>query len=124
MQSFAKFRDDNNGRLAMGGTTAAATVATNQVFTALNNGLTISFFVPHGLGLNAGATLAVDGLTAAPIELYAGTAITTGQIVGGTIVGVTYETKSTSWVVNSSIQTGPLRFITLFTSCAENDLML
>ena len=35
MQSFSKYRDDNNGTLVTGGSTTAATLATNQVFTAL-----------------------------------------------------------------------------------------
>ena len=102
MQSFAKFRDDNNGTLVTGGSTTAATIATNQVFTALKPGLTVAFGVAGTL--NTSATLNVDGLGAYPIQTYAGTNITTGQIVGGTIVSVTFVSTATGWVTQTSIQ--------------------
>lgn len=110
MQSFAKFRDDNNGTLVTGGSTTAATVATNQVFTALKTGLTVAF----GLAgtLDSCATLAVDGLAAANLQLQQGTNISTSQLVGGTIVGVTYlssiiaSTTPACWLVQSSIESG------------------
>lgn len=107
MQSFAKYRDDNNGTLVTGGSTTAATLATNQVFTSLRNGLTVSFGLAGTLATSA--TLAVDGLAAAPLQLASGAYITTGTLQGGTIVGVTYQTTTTGlttaacWLVNTSI---------------------
>ena len=117
MQSMAKYRDDNNGTLVSGGSTTAATVATNQVFTAYKTGLTVTF----GLAgtLNAGATLNVDGLGAAPLQLQPGTNISTGQLSGGTIVGVTYLSTaatgltSASWLVQTVINSGVGSLMTL-----------
>ena len=102
MQSVAKFRDDNNGTLVTGGTTAAATIATNQVFAALASGLTVTF----GLAgtLDSCATLNVDGLGPANLQTAAGTNITTGQLLGGTINSATYLSSVPCWLVNSSVQ--------------------
>ena len=111
MQSFSKFRDDNNGTLVSGGSTTAATLATNQVFTALKTGLTVAF----GLAgtLDTSATLNVDGLGAAHLQTSYGTNITTGQLNGGTIIGAAYVSSGTvgsttppAWVVVSAIQGG------------------
>ena len=111
MQSFAKYRDDNNGTLVTGGSTTAATVATNQVFAALQPGLTVAFGVAGTL--DTSATLNVDGLGAYPIQLYGGTNITTGQIVGGTIVTATFVSTSTGWVVQSAIENSLIDLMTL-----------
>ena len=114
MQSFAKYRDDNNGTLVTGGSTLAATVATNQVFTSLQNGLTVTFGVAGTLG--SSATLNVDGLGAANLQLSAATNITTGQIVGGTIVSATYLSSTTLlpavWMVQTAIQGAAASLVT------------
>ena len=114
MQSFAKYRDDNNGTLVSGGSTTAATLATNQVFTALATGLTVSFGVAGTL--SSGATLAVDGLAAAPLQLVLGTTMVSSQIQGGTIVAATYLGTPIStgvWLVNTSINGGIGNLMTL-----------
>ena len=111
MQSFSKYRDDNNGTLVTGGSTTAATIATNQVFTALQPGLTVAFGVAGTL--DTSATLNVDGLGAHPIQLYSGTNITTGQIVGGTIVTATFVSTATGWIVQSAIENSVIDLMSL-----------
>ena len=118
MQSFSKFRDDNNGTLVSGGSTTAATLATNEVFTALKTGLTVTF----GLAgtLDTDATLNVDGLGAAHLQTSFGTNITTGQLNGGTIISAAYVSSGTvgsttpaAWVVVSAIEGGTGSLMTL-----------
>ena len=115
MQSFSKFRDDNNGTLITGGSSTAATLATNEVFTALKTGLTVTFSLTTKL--SSGATLAVDGLTATVLQIYAGTSITTGTLAStGSIVSATYNASGVlpaCWVVQSSIQGGVGNLMTL-----------
>ena len=118
MQSFSKFRDDNNGTLVSGGSTTAATLATNEVFTALKTGLTVTFGLAGTLDTNA--TLNVDGLGPAHLQVSFGTNITTGQIVGGTIVSAAYVSSGTvgsttppAWVVVSAIRGGTGSLMTL-----------
>ena len=118
MQSFSKFRDDNNGTLVTGGSTTAATLATNEVFTALKTGLTVTF----GLAgtLDSSATLNVDGLGPYHLQTAKGTNITTGQIQGGTIVSAAYVSSGTvgsttpaAWMVINAINGGTGNLMTL-----------
>jgi hypothetical protein len=68
---------DTHGNLVTGGTSTAFTLTTNEGFTSLVDGMTLSFR-PH-VANGASPTLAVDGLTAAPLVSAPGVAIGDGR---------------------------------------------
>lgn len=91
MAAMAKYRDDTGGLIGAGGTSAAYTVTTSQVFDTLAHlsGNSVSFVA--GVTNAAGATLNVDGLGAKPIVTdSSGTPIGAGVLVAGTVYQVTY----------------------------------
>ncbi len=97
MASVAKWRDDNNGTLITSGTTSALTLVTNQVEGSLVNGYTVCF--QFGTGVAAGATLAVDGLTATPLQLYPGHNLLGNEFSAGSNACWTYSTSGTGqWI--------------------------
>ena len=101
MASVAKWRDDNNTTLITSGTTTALTLATNQVEAGLTAGYTVAATL--GTAVDASATLAVDGLTAAPIQLVKGSAISAGQLSSGQTVQFTYSSTGTGqWILTQS----------------------
>jgi hypothetical protein len=115
MASVAAWRDDNSGVLVTSGTSIAYTVATNQVEAALTAGytVTVNFNVTNG----SSATLAVDGLAAAPLQLIAGTNVSSGAFQAGTIQRFTYSTTGTGqWIANNYI---PTIIAPLFTSLSK-----
>jgi microcystin-dependent protein len=97
MAELAEWRDDNAGLLATGGTSSAYTLTTYGVFTGLTDGITVAF-VPHATNA-AGATLAVDGLTAKPLRLLTGTSIPAGVLVLGTPYCAVYNLSADEWRV-------------------------
>ena len=99
MASVAMWVADNNGSLVTGGTTIAYTVATNQVAAALTNGYTVA--VQFNATNDSSATLAVDGLTAAPLQLTEGTNLIGQEFQAGSICRFTYTSASTSWIANN-----------------------
>ena len=109
MASGAMYRDDTAGTLTTGGTSTAYTVTSNQGFASLAamNGaeLTIKFNATSG----AAPTLAVDGLTAKPINVSVATAVGTGVILANSIWSVTYDNSNNIFVlrgVPAQIQDG------------------
>ena len=97
MQSVAKFRDDNNGTLVTGGSTTAAAIATNQTFAALTNGLTVTIAIAGTL--DSSATLNVDTLGAVNIQRYSGTNMGYGDLQGGSLYGLTYNSTQNAWII-------------------------
>ncbi len=101
MASGAKWRDDNNTTLITSGTTSALTLVTNQVEAALTAGYTVA--VTLGTAVDTNATLAVDGLAAAPIQLNKGTNILAGTYSSGDCVALVYSSTGTGqWFVKHS----------------------
>src|SRR5512143_1165313 len=98
MASVAMWIKDNNGTLATSGTTAAYTVTSKQVSTAVTNGYTVAVCF-HATNDSA-ATLNVDGTGAKALQLYNGTAVSGGEFAAGSIHRFTYVTSSTAWVAN------------------------
>ncbi len=78
MAAAAKFRDDNNGSLDTAGSSTAYTITSNQVFTSLFDGLTVTAKMHAANG--ASPTLAIDGLTAKAIRVTSGVAIPSGGL--------------------------------------------
>ncbi len=100
MASVARWNNDNNGTLATSGTSAAFTLATNQVESALTAGFTVA--AQFHIGNDASATLAVDGLTAKPLRVYPGVALAGYEFGGGSVHKFTYSTTGTGeWVRQS-----------------------
>ncbi len=100
MASVARWNNDNNGTLATSGTSAAFTLVTNQVESALTAGFTVA--AQFHIGNDASATLAVDGLTAKPLQIYPGVALTGYELGGGSVHRFTYSTTGTGqWIRQS-----------------------
>ncbi len=97
MASVAKWRDDNNGTLVTSGTTTALTLVTNQVATANTTGYSVSF--QFGTSASSGATLAVDGLAATPLQITPGTNLSGGEYLAGDRACFTYSSTGTGqWI--------------------------
>jgi hypothetical protein len=101
MASAAKWRDDNNGTLVTAGSSTAYTVTSNQVEAALTAGYTIA--VQFHATCDTSATLAVDGLTAKPLQVIAGTNLKGAEYRTGSIARFTYSTTGTGqWIANGA----------------------
>lgn len=99
MASVAKYRDDQSGTNVTAGTSSAFTLVTNQVATALTSGFTVSFIFSKPCA--AGATLAVDGLTAKPLQVVPGTNVQVSEYTSGIIGSFTYSSTGTGqWIAN------------------------
>ncbi len=123
MASVAKYRDDQTGTNVTAGTSLAFTLVTNQVATALTSGYTVSFQFSKAAGV--GATLAVDGLTAKPLQVNLGTNLLGGEYASGSIGRFTYSTTGTGqWyaVDGGSAPVVPSARFPIFTT-ASNSLV-
>lgn len=114
MAAIAKWRDDMSGNLVTGGTATAYTLTTNQVFTALTDGI----FVVCRMSATSGATptLNVDGLGAKSIATVYGTALPTGALESGSIQTFTYDSTDDKWIVRG-------RFADTLLSASNPDLV-
>ncbi|HEV8491322.1 MAG TPA: phage tail protein, partial [Candidatus Angelobacter sp.] len=83
MASMAKWRDDNNGTLATTGSSVAYVVTSNQTAAALTDGYSIA--LKFHATTDTSATLALDGLTAKPIQIRGGVNVSFGQLRAGSI---------------------------------------
>ena len=100
MASVAMWVADNNGSLVTAGTTIAFTVNTNQVSAALTAGYTVA--VQFNATNDTSATLNVDGLGAAPIQLTAGSNLLGQEFQAGSICRFTYSSTGTGqWIANN-----------------------
>lgn len=102
MAVIAKWRDDNSGSLATGGTSTAYTLTTNTVFTtlALMDNATIAF-IPH-TDSGATPTLNVDGLGAKTIRNWTGATFPTGGLKSGSVYRATYDNGNAEWLIHNS----------------------
>ncbi len=105
MASVADFRDDNNGTIVTAGTTLAFTATTNQIEAALTAGYTVA--VQFHATNDAAATLAVDGLTAKPLQAIPGVNVPYGTYQAGSIQRFTYSSTGTGqWVAHGGNNAG------------------
>lgn len=97
----AKWRDDNNGSLATGGTSTAYTLTTNTGFTtlALMDNQTLAFTMNATSG--ATPTLNVDGLGAKVIRNATGVALPTGALLSGAVYHATYDNGTGEWLLHN-----------------------
>ncbi len=106
MGSAASWRDDNNTSLITSGTSAALTLVTNQVEGSLTAGYTVA--VTLGTKIDTNATLAVDGLTAAPIQPVRGSGVLAGSYSSGDNVSLVYSSTGTGqWIVKHTVPVLP-----------------
>lgn len=98
MAAIAKWRDDQSGNLVTGGTSTAYTLTTNQVFTALTDGISVTCRMSATNG--ASPTLNVDSLGAKSIARVYGSAIRTADLKSGGIYTFTYDATDDKWIVH------------------------
>jgi hypothetical protein len=98
MAAIAKFRDDAAGNLVTAGSSTVYTLTTNQVFTALTDGIAVTARMDETSG--ATPTLNVDGLGAKSIASVYGTAIPTGYLLGGGVYTFVYDSTDDKWIVH------------------------
>lgn len=101
MARLKEWGDDISGTVGTGGTGNAYTLTTNQVFTALQAGLFVSFAINTTNG--AVVTLNVDGLGAKPLRSQPGTAgeLGAGVLVQGTPYKAAYFTSNGGeWILH------------------------
>jgi hypothetical protein len=98
MAALAKFRDDAAGNLVTAGTSTAYTLTTNQVFTALTDGIAVTARMDETSG--AAPTLNLDGLGAKSIAGVYGTAIPTGYLRGGGVYTFVYDSTDDKFIVH------------------------
>jgi len=107
MAAVAKYRDDVANAGTTGGTASAYTLTTTQSLTVLTNKFSVAL-TAHAAN-NAGATIAVDGLTAKPLATTSGDAIGAGVLAQGGRYTISYDSGEDEWVVHS-IQADPSPF--------------
>ncbi len=100
MAAIAKWRDDLSGNLVTAGTSTAYTLTTNQVFTALTDGIMVTARMDEVNG--ASPTLNVDGLGAKSIASVYGTAIGTGLLKAGGVYTFVYDATDDKWIVHGA----------------------
>jgi hypothetical protein len=98
MAALAEFRNDISGNLVTAGSSTVYTLTTNQVFTALTDGI----FVVARMDETSGATptLNVDGLGAKSIAGVYGTAIGTGGLRAGAVYTFVYDSTDDKWIAH------------------------
>lgn len=99
MAAIAKWRDDMSGNLVTGGTSTAYTLTTNQVYTALTDGISVTCRMSATNG--ASPTLNVDSLGAKSIAGVYGTAIGTGLLYSGSVQTFVYDSTDDKWIVHT-----------------------
>lgn len=100
MASAAMWIKDNSGTLLTSGSTAAYTLTSKQVSTAVVDGYTIA--ATFHADNDAAATLNVDGVGAKKIQLIPGTNLSTGAIVAGASHRLHYSSSSTAWIIQGA----------------------
>ena len=101
MASVALWRDDNNGSIVTAGSSTAFTATSNQIEAALTSGYTIAVQF-HAVN-DASATLAVDSLTAKPLQVIPGSNVLGGEFPIDSIARFTYSTTGTGqWIAQGA----------------------
>ena len=96
MADVSQWRDDLAGVITTTGTSTAYAVASNQIFTALTDGLVIACTMHATNG--AAPTLAVDGLTAKPLRLRSAVNPGAGLFVAGSPYVFVYRLATDEWI--------------------------
>jgi hypothetical protein len=97
MAALAKKRLDDSGSLTTGGTSTAYTVTTNQVFTALTDGISVVVRLDETCGTDP--TFSPDSLTAKQLTSDGSTNVANGSLVSGGTYKFTYRSSPDAWIV-------------------------
>jgi hypothetical protein len=107
MASVAKWRDDLSGGIVTGGTSTAYTATSNQSFASLaaldGQELTVRFNLANGTS----PTLALDGLTAKPIQVDTATAVASGALKLGSVWEMVYNNSTGAYLLKGGPQASP-----------------
>lgn len=104
MAAIAKWRADMSGNLVTAGTSTAYTLTTNQVYTALTDGIAVAARMDETNG--PAPTLNVDGLGAKAIATIYGTAVGSGKLRGGAVFVFVYDSTDDKWIVQGNPNEG------------------
>ena len=101
MARLKAFALDTSGSLVTGGTATAYTLTTNEGFTALVNGLSVTVRMHATNG--AAPTFAPDSLAAKAIQVLSGTAAPAGALQAGSLQTFTYNASADAWIVRGAV---------------------
>jgi hypothetical protein len=104
MAAIAKWRADMSGNLVTAGTSTAYTLTTNQVYSALTDGIAVTARMDEVNG--AAATLNVDSLGAKSIATVYGTAVGAGKLRAGAVYVFVYDSTDDKWIVQGNPNAG------------------
>lgn len=104
MAAIAKWRADMSGNLVTTGTATAYALTTNQVYTALTDGIAVAARIHADNG--AAPTLNVDGLGARAIATVFGTAVGAGKLRNGGVYVFVYDSTDNKWIVHANPNDG------------------
>jgi microcystin-dependent protein len=107
MARLKAFALDTSGSLVTGGSAAAFAVTTNEGFTALVDGLSVTTRMHATNGLDP--TFAPDGLAAKAIQTLHGTAVPPGALLAGSLQAFTFNASADAWIARGAI--GTTRFV-------------
>lgn len=99
MAAVAKWRDDQSGNIATGGSSTAYTITSNQSLTPLVDGYTVTARMHTTSG--ASPTLNVDATGAKAIRTHTSTAVVTGALPGGSTHRFVYDSGDDCWYLAS-----------------------
>lgn len=98
MAAAAKYRNDTSGQINTGGSADAYTFTSQQTYTSLQDGITITF---RASATNTGAsTINVDSLGAKDLQAVDGTALGASALVSGSIYSATYDSGDDVWLLH------------------------
>lgn len=100
MAAVAKWRDDDSGVIATGGTSTAYTATSYQSLTPIADGFHITLRMSATNG--ASPTLNVDSTGAVAIHVAAGTAINTGVLQSGAVYRFVYHAATPCWIAQGA----------------------
>lgn len=97
MAAIAKWRDDQSGNIATGGSSTAYTITSNQSLTPLVDGYSVTARMHTTNG--ASATLNVDSTGAKAIRTHTSTAAVAAALIGGSTHRFVYDSGDDCWYV-------------------------
>jgi hypothetical protein len=102
MASVKKHSLDIGGGVTVGGTADVITITTNQAISSAHQAAGFSFRFKAGGTNTTAVTVAVDGLSAQPVERVDGSALSAGDIVSGGIYDLAYNATNSGYTLMGS----------------------